>query len=207
MGGRKTPWRDRPRSRLHLKPSGWDVAWDVIAVGDDPDAALIDFPLEPEGIIDDHFAGKEDHGEIVAEAPGLDRVRDMRFEGFAAIEGVMRLLARKPSSTGSLGSLFRGWRGLEVVPVGARACEACVDRARSGVRADLRRRSTSRRRRVLQFGVVEVTPWLGIRVGPAADDCKGGRAGKLPLDLVARVAGPFVQIWLNSPPSVVQWHA
>ncbi len=41
------------------------------------------------------------------------------------------------------------------------------------------------------FGVVEITARLGIGVGPAADDRQCGRAGELPLDFVAGVAGPL----------------
>ena len=41
------------------------------------------------------------------------------------------------------------------------------------------------------LGVVEVAARLGIGVGPAADDGQRDRAGRLPLDLVAGVAGPL----------------
>ena len=41
------------------------------------------------------------------------------------------------------------------------------------------------------FGVVEITARLGVGVGSAADDCQCGRAGELPLDFVAGIAGPL----------------
>ena len=105
-------------------PPRWDVARDVVAVGDDPEAALVDLPLEPQGIVDDHFAGEEDHGQIVAEAPGFDRVRDMRFRAIRRDRGARSGSWRESPRIRRAWLAVRGWRGPEVVPAAARACEA-----------------------------------------------------------------------------------
>ncbi len=110
---------------------GWNVAGDVVAVGDDPEAVRVDLPLETQGVVDDHFAGKEDHGQIVAEAPGFDRVGDVGFERFAAVEACDQAFGEEAFGSGELGSSFEGgavwgWfqREVELAGAGRRSCRA-----------------------------------------------------------------------------------
>jgi hypothetical protein len=60
---------------LGQDPAGRDVARDVVRVRRHPQPARVELVLQPDRIIDDHLAGQEDHGQVVAERPGLHAVR------------------------------------------------------------------------------------------------------------------------------------
>ena len=65
---------------------GGDVAGHVVGVGVDPQPAAVELLLQPQRVIDDDFAGQEDHRQLVAEGPGLDRVGECRLKFLAAVE-------------------------------------------------------------------------------------------------------------------------
>lgn len=169
-----------------------DIAGHVITVSNDPESLVINFPLEPQGIIDDNFTGQEDHGHIVAKAPRLNDVRYSRRQRLAAIEPRDERTGQK-----SRGPRFLGLRH-ELLAVGKRlqwqfdSLEAAGNAAGQGSqrRLDQPVDFTPRGGTVL-LGVVKVAARLGIGVGPAADDADCDRAGRLLFDQVARVARPL----------------
>src|SRR5207253_1302174 len=72
-----------------------NVARDVVGVGIDPKARVVELALEAQAVVDGDFAGQEDHCEAAtgcperrrgAEAPGLHQVREVRRQRFAAVE-------------------------------------------------------------------------------------------------------------------------
>ena len=65
---------------LAQDPPRGNVAGYVIAVRRDPEPLGVDFPLEPQCVVDDNFAGEKDHGHVVAETPRLHDVGHGRWE-------------------------------------------------------------------------------------------------------------------------------
>ena len=72
--------------------AGGDVAGDIVGVAIDPEAGTVEFALQAQGVVDDHFTPKEHHGEPVIEEQGLDGVREGGLGRFIALE------AGKPAS-------------------------------------------------------------------------------------------------------------
>ena len=53
---------------------GRDVARRVVGVGVDPNPVAVELPLEPQRVVNHHFARQKHHRQLVAKAPGLDGV-------------------------------------------------------------------------------------------------------------------------------------
>jgi hypothetical protein len=65
---------------------GGNVARDIVGVTADPETGGIEFLFQTQRIIDDHLTRQKNHGEIIAEIPGLNVVGKLGRQRFAAVE-------------------------------------------------------------------------------------------------------------------------